>query len=417
MKKSCLLSRGFLGILLVFILPLSASDTASISALLTKYESRGLPRFRVPELYVEISERLQDHGGSNRILAGRYLRHQTIIESERRKQQLPWFIGFLPASNTGFEARYRNESGYAGMWPMPYLIGKKYGLVQMALYDQRHDPQKSTEAACKYLTELQIIYRDWLKTITAFSIGPARLNQVIHTTKSLDFDTLYYALEPEERIPVIQFIAASVAISELLETGKTMPDSEPVKLVAVNGINQPIPFSFFDTKMGLGIAQMREFNPGLRVDLIPYMGKEFVFYLPESVSGAYNRNRDSIYYWLNGVPRMEISYDTVTQVYDGDSVVVIEPEQIVEIPPTITKANEKVWVYYKIKRGDALYTITDVFDCSIADIRRWNNLNQKAFLVAGKSLKFYVPVEKKKYYQQIDAMSLAQKRERAQKDD
>ncbi len=417
MRMSSLIRQGFFGILLVLIFPLHASDTASINALLTKYESRGLPRFRVPELYVEISERLQDHGGSNRILAGRYLRYQTTIESERRKQQLPWFIGFLPASNTGFEARYRNESGFAGMWPMPYLIGKKYGLVQTALFDQRHDPQKSTEAACKYLSELQIIYRDWLKTVTAFSIGPARLNQVIHTTKSLDFDTLYKALEPEERIPVIQFIAASVAISELLETGKTMPDSEPVKLVAVKGINQPIPFSYFDTKLGLGIAQMREFNPGLRVDMIPYMGKEFMFYLPETISEAYNQERDSIDFWLNGAPRMEISYDTLTQVYDGDSVVVVEPQQIVEVPAALTARDEKVWVYYKIKRGDALYTITDIFDCNTSEIRRWNNLNQKVFLIAGKRLKFYVPASKKKYYQQIDAMSLAQKRERARTDD
>jgi hypothetical protein len=51
------------------------------------------------------------------------------------------------------------------------------------------------------------------------------------------------------------------------------------------------------------------------------------------------------------------------------------------------------------------------------EIRRWKNLNSKMFLIAGKTLKFYVPASKKKYYQQIDAMSLAQKRERAKTDD
>jgi len=38
-------------------------------------------------------------------------------------------------------------------------------------------------------------------------------------------------------------------------------------------------------------------------------------------------------------------------------------------------------------------------------------------LIAGKRLKFYVPASKKSYYQQIDKMSLAQKRERAKSDD
>jgi LysM repeat protein len=70
-------------------------------------------------------------------------------------------------------------------------------------------------------------------------------------------------------------------------------------------------------------------------------------------------------------------------------------------------------VYYKVKRGDAVYTITDVFDCNVADMRRWNNLNSRMVLIAGKRLKFYVPAQKKKYYQQIDRMTMAQKRERA----
>jgi hypothetical protein len=46
-------------------------------------------------------------------------------------------------------------------------------------------------------------------------------------------------------------------------------------------------------------------------------------------------------------------------------------------------------------------------------MRRWNNLNSRMVLIAGKRLKFYVPAQKKKYYQQIDRMTMAQKRERA----
>ncbi len=160
-----------------FFSPLKSADTAAINKLLTKYESRGLPQFRVPELYVEIAERLENHDGTTAILVGRYLKYQELIEGERRKHKLPWFVGFLPAANTGFEPRFRNESGFAGMWPMPYLMGKKYGLLQTALYDERHDAQKSTEAACKYVFDLQNIYQDWLKSISAFSVGPARLTK------------------------------------------------------------------------------------------------------------------------------------------------------------------------------------------------------------------------------------------------
>ena len=400
-----------------FFSPLKSADTSAINKLLTKYESRGLPQFRVPELYVEIAERLENHDGTTAILVGRYLKYQELIEGERRKHKLPWFVGFLPAANTGFEPRFRNESGFAGMWPMPYLMGKKYGLLQTALYDERHDAQKSTEAACKYVFDLQNIYQDWLKSISAFSVGPARFNQVIHGTKTLQFDSIYYALEPEERIPVIQFLAAAVVISEWLELEKPLAALRHVSLKKVSGITQAVPFSFFDQRFGVGIAQMREYNPGLRTDLIPYMGKLFVFNLPADVAKRYELAYDSLGLWLNGAPVMEVNYDTLTQVFDGDTVVVVEPQQSAEPPALVVPKDEKVWVYYKIKRGDAVYTITDVFDCTVQDIRRWNNLNSKMFLIAGKRLKFYVPASKKKYYQQIDAMSLAQKRERAKTDD
>jgi LysM repeat protein len=184
-------------------------------------------------------------------------------------------------------------------------------------------------------------------------------------------------------------------------------------LKTVLGIEKAIPFALFYDKFGLGIAQMRDYNPGLRTDLIPYMGKLFSFNLPVEIAGRYEKSRDSIPLWLNGVPRMEITYDTITQVFDGDSVELVEPVQAVVTPTPLASREDKVWVYYKVKRGDAVYTITDVFDCNVADMRRWNNLNSRMVLIAGKRLKFYVPAQKKKYYQQIDRMTMAQKRERA----
>lgn len=413
MRFICRASFCFLLGLMGMLANTHAADTAAISKLLDKYESRGLPRFRVPELYREISERLENHDGSTAILAGRYLAYQDQIESERRNRQLPWFVGFLPAANTGFEPRFRNESGYAGLWPLPYLMGKKYGLTQTALFDERHDVKRSTQAACLYLSELQIIYRDWLKSITAFSIGPARLNQMIHATKTLNFDSLYRSLESEERIPVIHWLATAVVISEWLELEKAIVPQNNVALSSVSGIEQAIPFALFNDKFGLGIAQMRAYNPGLRTDLIPYMGKLFRFNLPQGLTARYEKARDSIPLWLNGVPKMEITYDTTTQVFDGDSVEIVEPVQAVAAPTLLASKEDKVWVYYTVKRGDAVYTITDVFDCTIGELRRWNNINSKMVLIAGKRLKFYVPVQKKKYYQQIDGMTMAQKRERA----
>jgi LysM repeat protein len=408
----------FLMVIALCIMPKTYGlDTTKWVKLLLKYEKRGLPQFRHPDLILELEERSLENNATDQILAGRYIKYREMVDLERRNQQLPWFIGFIPIANTGFEPRFRNTSGYAGPWPLPYLIAKKYKLVQTALYDERHEIKQSTVAACRYLTDLNHIYKDWLLTITAFSIGPARLNQVLHGTKSLNFDTVYNALEADEKIPVIQFMSSVVRLSELMEMEQNFPDTVLAPLVKVTSIPHVIPFSIFSEYFDIGIAQMRQYNPGLKADLIPYMGAIFEFRLPASKADLYRSKKDSILYWLKGAPEIEITYDTVMKVFDGDSVLVVESLQQVEEPQIISSGvhhnTPKVWVYYTVKRGDALYTITDIFDCTAQDIRHWNPSKSKNFLVVGRRLKFHVPASKKAYYQEIDAMSLTQKRARA----
>jgi membrane-bound lytic murein transglycosylase D len=393
-------------------------DTLNIDRLLQKYQKRGLPVFKHPDLYREIEERLIDENKTQVILAGRFVKYRDVIEEERRKQQLSWFVSYIPLANTGMEPRFRNSAGYAGMWPLPYLMAKKYGLVQTALYDERHEIKQSSRAACLFLNELQHIYQDWLLTITAFSIGPARLNQVLHATKSLDFDSVYDRLHAEEKIPIVQFIATAVVLSEMMENQTSFPGSVNIELVKVSSIPRIIPFEIFHEYFDIGIAQMRQYNPGLRADIIPYMGNIFEFNLPKAKAEHYLKSKDSIAFWLKGTPEIEITYDTLIKVFGEDTVTIIETPLQVDVPQLITERKpDLVWIYYTVKRGDALYTLTDIFDCSAEDIRRWNPSKFKNYLIVGNRLKIQVPSSKRTYYQEIESLTLIQKRERAKSDD
>jgi membrane-bound lytic murein transglycosylase D len=299
---------------------------------------------------------------------------------------------------------------------MPYLMAKKYGLQLTALYDERREPEKATKAACLYIQELQNIYQDWRLTITAFRVGPARLNQVIHRVNTINFDTVYLALEPQEQLPIIQFFAASVALSEYLENRETELHKSPWgNRERVLSIERSLPFSFFEEHFDLSTFEMRNYNPALRTDQVPYMGEAFEFFLPKVKAIRFNENRDSLIFWLEGRPELQFESDTILQIYDGDTAYVVNPPS--ESDSVGVEKEENVWVYYRVKRGDALYTITDIFDCTIADIRRWNNVPRKNFLLAGKTLKFFVPANKKIYYEAINTMSLTQKRARAKRDD
>jgi membrane-bound lytic murein transglycosylase D len=80
-----------------------------------------------------------------------------------------------------------------------------------------------------------------------------------------------------------------------------------------------------------------------------------------------------------------------------------------------TPAAQKTWVYYTVKKGDALYTVADIFDCTVANAKRWNGLSSN-YIAPGRKMKFYVNTGKLSYYKNMNALSLTQKRNIAAKD-
>lgn len=397
------------------------AQSVNVEKEIKKLETRGLPYCYNAEIEQYTQDWLLNENGGTSIVLGRYKYYSQQIDVVRKKMDLPWFVTIFPAANTGFEPRFKDESGTAGMWPLSYLMAKKYGLKQLALYDERRDPQASTLAACKYLKDLYQIYGDWLKVITAFRIGPARLNQVIHEAGTLDFKEIYEFLEPEERIPVIQFYAAAVALSYSQETGMIGEVAySQVETDTVSSVNVIVPVKLIQDHFNVNLNEFRNLNPSLKADYIPYLGKPFVFKLSKKDAKRFRMKKDSVMYWISERTIEPMKYDTLLEVLENNDTLTIikskdelEEEENTVIPKL--HSQRKVWVTYKIKKGDALFTLTDIFDCTAEQLRSWNKVRGN-YLAVGKTLKFYVLAEKKSFYLSLNRLSLPEKRKVAEQD-
>lgn len=388
-------------------------------------EVRGLPFFYNNDIEQTISDWLKNENESTSIFYGRMQYYGDQIDRTAIKYGLPWFVKYIPAGSSGYEPRYRDESGASGMWPLSYTIGKKYNLRQTALFDERRDPTKSTEAACLYLRDLYVIYGDWLKVITAFHIGPIRLNQVIHEIGGdLDFNHIYEALEPQERLPIIQFYAAVAVLHHAQQYGIRPMEVEQSDAVGVESIGMVVPFAVLNEKIGVGLSDLRNLNPEFRADAVPYLGEPCSFKLPKKYAVIYEAKRDSLPIWIGSKPLLSQRLSRVDTVLVGDgdsavSVVVSKNDQSVTdssgltppVPKTVagTATSTKVWVYYKVKSGDAVYTLSDIFDCTPQQMKSWNHLHSNQLKV-GTLLKFYVPAKRKTYYAKLNSFTIAQKR-------
>lgn len=48
-----------------------------------------------------------------------------------------------------------------------------------SLLDERRDPEKATEAACKYFEDMYAIYGDWNLVLASYNCGPGNVNKAI----------------------------------------------------------------------------------------------------------------------------------------------------------------------------------------------------------------------------------------------
>jgi len=416
------MKQGFKFLLLASLLwSALGAQSVKVEKEIKKLESRGIPYFYNQEIEQTTKDWLLNENGGTSIVLGRYKYYSKHIDAVRRKYDLPWFVAMIPAGNTGFETRYKDEAGFSGMWPLSYLIAKKYGLVQMALYDERRDPNAADVAACRYLKDLYIIYGDWLKVITAFKIGPARLNQVIHTAGTLDFNRIYTLLEPQERIPVIQFYSAMVALNYCIEEGEIREtEFKQIESDTVSSVTQILPFTVIQEHFDVSVNDLRNLNPSLKTDFVPYMGKAFVFRMPKKMVSKFRAKIDSIDYWLMAKPLKPIQYDTMLEVLENNDTVTIlktseEPHDVESTVIPKPLADRKIWVYYTVKKGDGLFTLTDIFDCTPTQMRSWNRIRGNE-LALGRSLKFYVYASKKAFYTNLNNLTILEKRNIAEQD-
>ena len=136
-----------------------------------------------------------------------------LIEDELLKEGLPIELRALPIIESALSVTAVSPMGAVGLWQFMPSTGKSYGLEVNSLVDERRDPVRSTQAACRYLKDLYAIYKDWSLAIAAYNCGPGNVNKALARAgeKSRTFWDIYDYLPRETRGYVPAFIGASYA--------------------------------------------------------------------------------------------------------------------------------------------------------------------------------------------------------------
>ena len=295
-------------------------------------------------------------------------RYRPAIVRALKEAGLPEELSWLPLIESGFKVRAMSKARALGMWQFIASTGFKFGLKRDTWIDERMDPEKSTEAAIAYLTELHNIFGDWITVLAAYNCGEKRVLNLISTQKINYLDNfwdLYEKLPNETAGYVPTFLAVLHILNNPEEHSFTLPPLEKEIEYEKVTINKQVMIKTITEGLDIDYSDLKELNPELRQDFTPKT--TYSLKVPKGMGELLLAKLDTI------------------------------PEYN---PPAATVAK---YVEHRVRSGESLSLIADRYKTSIKAIMDMNGLKNKDYLKVGRKLK--IPTGKRYASSEISTSS------------
>ena len=286
-----------------------------------------------------------------------------IFDDALCRYNLPYELCYLPVIESALNPTARSYVGAAGLWQFMPSTGRLYGLEINTLVDERLDPIKSTDAACRFLKSLYATFGDWNLAIAAYNCGPGNINKAIHRSGGKrDFWSIYPYLPRETRSYVPIFIAAAYAMNYADMHG-VCPDADLQMVMETDTIvsNKRQHLEQVSKVLDIDMDELRTLNPAYRLDVLPG-SRPYALCLPADRVADYIDHEQDI-----------LAYKADSLIYNRRAE--IDMAQHMAANNTYTKGGV---TWYKIKKGDTLGGIAKKFHCTVKQLKAWNGLKSDA---------------------------------------
>ena len=282
---------------------------------------------------------------------GRAETYRPLMTSIFRENEIPEDLVYLSLIESGFNPRAYSRAGACGPWQLMKGTAQRYGLRVDKWVDERRDPEKSTQAAVKYLKDLYTMFGDWYLALTAYNAGEGKVAAAIQRYNSTD---LWYIREKtylkQESCDFVPKLLAAITIGKQPgEYGFAEHDSSAPTppLTKVH-----IPFSA-DLKMiaataEISLPELKRYNPELCSTCTPPGKGGYWIKIPESKREIFTKNFSQ--------NKDKLKKRPVSQAH-------------------------------RVKSGDTLATIAQQYDTTVKQLMKLNGIKKPRALRPGQTLR------------------------------
>lgn len=272
-----------------------------------------------------------------------------LLERKLLIHQLPGVLKYLPTVLTGNCASYTDAQQRAGMWALSYPVALKYRLRVDSLIDERCGGDLTTEAAARYLSELnQLFSNDFSLVLLAYWKSPA------YVLSLAENGTSFLSNTAEEDRRFIRYFMYTSTLLHLLPIPNSLEAYFDVySAYKLHFFERTVSFRSLQQVYGLSAEELRSINPVYVGEKIDSSYRRLSFLLPTAASERFSQNVNELYDYKEKLP--------VIDVVDE-------------------------FIYHRVKSGETLGGIAKKYRVSVNQLKAWNNL-KRTTIRKGQNLK------------------------------
>src|SRR6266545_1275673 len=417
--------------------PAPAADAATKAAVKNDLEHNPhdipIPEHAKVLSYVEVFKgRMREYIQDSLARGAKYL---PMIQSVFRAEGLPLDLAYIPIIESSFKTNALSKANAKGPWQFMKPTAKEHGLKTDWFIDERSDPEKATIAAAKYLKTLSGMFDgDWSMVLAAYNGGPGRVSRAVKRSGINDFwqlsaSTKYLPRETREYVPLI--MAAMIIGRNPGQYGFEAITAQPLDYDKV-ALPRAIDLRRVAEWAGTSVDEIQALNPELRRWTTPVKYPQYEVKVPKGTADKLSAKLSdaspadfTALKWYTAkkgetlqtvARRFGVSRADVAEANNMSAKSRLRPGQELIIPrapatllasrtdrsaptavasraiagtaesPAATQPTQLAHVTYKVKRGDTLFSIAQLFDTTVAKIKSWNRLSGNS-IAPGRTLR------------------------------
>lgn len=353
------------------------------------------------------------------------------IVKRLEEEKMPLEIALLPVVESAFQPFAYSRARASGLWQFIPGTAQNYGLTIDWWRDERRDVMASTDAAIRYLQNLNLRFQgDWLLALAAYNSGEGTVERAIKSNERLNRPTDFWNLSlPQE---TRGYVPRLLAISNIVEN----PKSYNIALKHIPNEKQIVSIDAgaqIDLALAAKLAEMEiedlyNLNASLNRWATPPQGphallipadkssrfSEKLAQLPAHERLKWKRHKVSQGESLANIARR---YNTTSAVLaqanhlknnrvrvNQHLVIPVAQQRVIDFPLTAEQRvaktvsepqNDKEKIVHVVRRGDSLWEVAKRHNVGVSDLTAWNGISKRSTLQTGQELVVWKSTEVK----------------------